>query len=65
MNKITSPQFQLSNVLAMQLSGTAYSGANRPLIIKGVDLETRKQRIILLVFKQILKPLIMKYGTKY
>ncbi len=41
MNKITNPQFKLSEVLAMQFHKTAESGANRPLIIKGVDLETK------------------------
>ncbi len=51
MNKITNPQFKLSEVLAMQFHNTAESGANRPLIIKGVNLETKTSNNYVLKYR--------------
>lgn len=49
--KINNPDYQLSEILAMEYQKTLGTGANKPLVISGVDLKTKIRQDFVLKYR--------------
>lgn len=49
--RITEDNYTLPEVIALSVVGTALSGANRPLFIRGIDIQTKQKGVYVLKYQ--------------